>query len=161
MRIIAQALIAGVALLAPCAFAEPPNGDKIVVVKDSDPDMEAARVQAQSTLDTFLATAAKPPAGTSQFKLKVAISDGANTEHFWVVPFRVTSQGFEGTLNNKPDLVHTVKLGQLITFTRKDISDWGYSKDGHAIGSFSVCALFKKMSAEDVAYYRENYGFDC
>ena len=160
-RVIVQALLAGAALLSACALAGPPKGDKVVTTKQSDPDMEAARQKALATLDSFLATAAKPPADTSDFKLKVAVKDGRITEHFWVIPFAVTPQGFEGTLANEPELVHTVALGQVIKFTRADISDWGYTKAGRQVGSFTVCALFKKMSKEDVKYYRDNHGFDC
>jgi uncharacterized protein YegJ (DUF2314 family) len=161
VRLIGQVLLASAALLATGAFAGPPKGDKTVRTAHDDPEMEAARKKAHATLDTFLATAARPPADSVDFKLKVAVKDGVNTEHFWVIPFQVTAQGFEGTLSNEPDLVHNVKMGQLIKFQRKDISDWGYTKAGRQVGSFTVCALFKRMPAEDVKYYRENHGFDC
>lgn len=131
------------------------------MVAESDPDMAEAIRKAQSTLDTFLATAAAPPAGASNFKLKVEVKDGDQSEHFWVIPFAVTAQGFEGTLANEPNLVKTVKEGQLIRFARAEISDWGYEKNGRQVGSFTVCALFKTMPKADVEYYRKEHGFDC
>jgi uncharacterized protein YegJ (DUF2314 family) len=150
-------------LLAILASAVGPavSKDKVVQVSDSNRDMKAAIRKAQDTLDSFLAIAAAPPAGTDGYKLKVAISDGKNTEHFWLTPFRVTRNGFEGILANEPNLVHTYKPGQTVSFARKDISDWGYQKNGRQVGSFTVCALFKSMPAADVAYYRTNHGFDC
>ena len=137
------------------------SNDKVFAAAESDPDMNAAIRQAQATLDTFLATAAAPPAGTSGFKLKVEVKDGGQSEHFWIIPFAVTAQGFEGTLANEPMLVKTVKEGQLIKFTRTEISDWGYEKNGRQVGSFTVCALFKTMPKADVEFYRTEHGFDC
>ncbi|MER8994809.1 DUF2314 domain-containing protein [Mesorhizobium sp. M0074] len=57
--------------------------------------------------------------------------------------------------------MHNVVAGQEIEFTRDEISDWGYTKNGHQVGSFTVCVMLKKMSKEDADYLRDNYGFDC
>ncbi len=133
----------------------------MVLIANDDPAMNAAIAKAQATLGEFLAINAKPPKGTDGYKLKVKITDKDVSEHFWIEPFAQTKDGFEGTLANRPGAVTNVKEGQKITFTRKDISDWGYVKDGRQIGSFTVCVMFKEMSAEEVNYYRTNHGFDC
>jgi uncharacterized protein YegJ (DUF2314 family) len=57
--------------------------------------------------------------------------------------------------------VHNVTAGQELEFTRDDISDWGYTRNGRQVVSFTVCVLFKTISKEEADYYRENYGFDC
>ncbi|WP_292168361.1 DUF2314 domain-containing protein [Mesorhizobium sp.] len=93
--------------------------------------------------------------------MKVAIRDGNAVEHFWVIPFRRTATGFAGVLANEPQAVRNVVNGQDIEFTRDDISDWGYTRDGRQVGSFTVCVMLKKMPEEDADYLRSNYGFDC
>jgi uncharacterized protein YegJ (DUF2314 family) len=108
-----------------------------------------------------LKTAANPPANTSGYKLKVMVTDARGTEHFWITPFRATADGFEGILANDPKIVRSVQSGQLIRFKREEISDWGYERDGRQVGSYTVCALFKKMPLEQADYYRKNHGFDC
>lgn len=123
--------------------------------------MVAAIKHARTTLVDFLKLAANPPAGTDGYKLKVMVIDGAKTEHFWVTPFKVLPDGFAGVLANDPKVVRNVKAGQTVRFDDSLISDWGYTKDGRQVGSFTVCALFKKMPAEQAEYYRKNYGFDC
>ena len=135
--------------------------DRVVGVAADDPDMTAAIRQARDGLDGFLATAAAPPPGASGFKLKVKVQDGEAVEHFWVTPFRAAEDGFEGILANEPSSVRNVEQGQLIRFSRADISDWGYRKEGREVGSFTVCVMFKKMPANEADYYRKNYGFDC
>lgn len=89
------------------------------------------------------------------------MKDGPGTEHFWVIPFCPTDEGFDGVLANDPRIVRNVKAGQIIRFTKAEISDWGCIKAGRQIGSFTVCVLFKKMPLEQADYYRKNHGFDC
>ncbi|MBA1141908.1 YegJ family protein [Mesorhizobium neociceri] len=135
--------------------------DKVVNVARDDPDMAAAIAQARASLDQFLSLSDAPPAGTTGYKLKVEVKDGDTSEHFWIIPFHKTASGFAGTLANEPQAVHNVTAGQELEFTRDDISDWGYTRNGRQVGSFTVCVLFKTISKEEADYYRQNYGFDC
>ncbi|WP_363650780.1 DUF2314 domain-containing protein [Mesorhizobium sp.] len=137
------------------------SDDKTVMVAPDDADMAAAIAKARSSLDDFLALSEAPPPGTDKFKLKVMVVDGNVTEHFWVIPFKRTANGFVGILANEPELVRNVVFGQNIEFTRDDISDWGYTKNGRQVGSFTVCVMFKQMSKEEADYMRAQYGFDC
>ncbi|RWD61761.1 MAG: DUF2314 domain-containing protein [Mesorhizobium sp.] len=143
------------------AQATDPYDDRVTIFATGDPEMAAATEQALASLDEFLKLAEAPPPGASRFKLKVKVKDGNVTEHFWVVPFRRTETGFVGILSNQPAEVHNVVLGQNIEFTRDDISDWGYTRDGHQVGSFTVCVMFKKMSKEEADHLRTKFGFDC
>ena len=143
------------------AQATDPDDDRVTIFAPGDPEMAAATQLALSSLDKFLALAEAPPPGTSRFKLKVKVKDGNVTEHFWVVPFRRTENGFVGILSNQPAEVRNVVLGQNIEFTRSDISDWGYTRDGHQVGSFTVCVMFTRMSKEEADTMRGKYGFDC
>ena len=155
-------MIAVLLLTSTLAFAqEKRDENEVVFAGEKDPDMIAAIRQARSELGNFLALAAAPPAGTSGYKLKVMVKDRSITEHFWVVPFKVEGTGFVGVLANEPKLVKNVKAGQVVRFTRNEISDWGYVKNGRQVGSYTVCALFKKMPKDQADYYRKNHGFDC
>ena len=161
MSRIVKCLVAAAALWAALAAAQKRDESEVVFAGADDPQMVAAIREARATLDGFLALAANPPAGAEKFKLKVMVADGPSVEHFWVIPFRATAEGFEGTLANDPKVVRNVKAGQLIRFTKAEISDWGYTKAGRQVGSFTVCVLFKKMPADQADYYRKNHGFDC
>jgi uncharacterized protein YegJ (DUF2314 family) len=149
------------ALAVPLAFAQKRDEGEVVLVGTTDPDMVAAIRTARAELDGFLSLAASPPPETSGFKLKVVVRDGETVEHFWVTPFRPSGSEFEGVLANTPKIVRNVKNGQLLHFSRAEISDWGYVKNGRQVGSYTVCVLFKKMPKEQAEYYRKNHGFDC
>ena len=154
-------LILLLALTGTHAHAQQRDESEVVIVASTDPQMTDAIRLARAGLDDFLKLAASPPTGTSGYKLKVMVRDGEKTEHFWVIPFQKNAVGFSGTLANDPKTVRNVVAGQVIQFTRDYISDWGYMRDGRQVGSYTVCALFKKMPAEQADYYRKNHGFDC
>ncbi|TPJ59461.1 MULTISPECIES: DUF2314 domain-containing protein [unclassified Mesorhizobium] len=158
---IAAALMLALAPGSVGAQGVDPGDDKGIIFAPGDPDMAAATKQALAGLDEFLALSEMPPSGTGRFKLKVKVRDGQVTEHFWVIPFRRAGTGFVGILANEPEAVRNVVLGQNIEFTRDDISDWGYTRDGHQVGSFTICVMFKRMSKEEADNMREKYGFDC
>ena len=86
--------------------------------------------KAQSTLADFLKVAAAPKPGTLGFSLKVAVREGERVEYFWITPFTNNSSQFSGEINNTPRVVHSVKLGQTITFAQSDIVDWLYIENG-------------------------------
>lgn len=135
--------------------------NETVTVHEIDPAMVEAIREARSTLNHFLELAAAPPAGTSGYKLKVLIEDLYGAEHFWVDPFRQVEDGFIGQIANEPRIVKSVKWGQQIKFSRQQITDWGYIKNGRQVGSYTVCVLFKKVPKDQADYYRKNHGFDC
>jgi hypothetical protein len=62
--------------------------------------------------------------------------------------------GFAGVLANDPSVIKSVSAGKVYAFKREQISDWGYQQDGKQFGSFTVCAMFKTMPADDVARYK-------
>jgi uncharacterized protein YegJ (DUF2314 family) len=87
--------------------------------------------------------------------------DSNGIETFWITHFRPLEQGFIGEVANEPRIVKSVTWGQQLRFTREQITDWGYLKNDRQVGSFTICALFKEMPAEQVEYYRSQHGFDC
>ena len=158
MKHIALAL--GLALLSPYVCAQK-IADQTRLVSEEDRNMNLAIAEARRTLDDFLALAKQPPAGASNFKLKVQVSDEYGVEHFWFSPFRQIEAGFAGVLANDPSVVKSVVAGKVYAFRREQITDWGYELNGKQIGSFTVCALFLTMPKEVVAQYKRDHGFQC
>jgi uncharacterized protein YegJ (DUF2314 family) len=143
------------------ATSQSRDENEVVLVGTKDPDMVEAIRNARAGLPEFLKLAASPPTGTSGYKLKVMVKDGSLVEHFWVTPFKSLPDGYAGIIANEPKIVKSVKIDQLVRFDESLISDWGYTKNGRQVGSYTVCVLFKKMPTEQAEYYRKTHGFDC
>ena len=90
MKHVIRAMLSLILVSAPIAVgaqSSQQGDDKVVNVAKDDPDMAAAIAQARASLDQFLALSDSPPAGTSEYKLKVEVKEGDNSEHFWIIPF--------------------------------------------------------------------------
>jgi uncharacterized protein YegJ (DUF2314 family) len=135
--------------------------DEVAIVAKNDPVMAAAMRKARETLPDFLAIAAAPKPGMTNFAVKVAIHQGNDAEYFWIDPFTNDNGQFSGRINNKPDLIRSVKLGQTITFERSEIVDWMYRDGGKMKGNYTACALLRSAPAAEVAEFKKRFGLDC
>jgi uncharacterized protein YegJ (DUF2314 family) len=151
----------------PCAQAqgitEKAKKDEIIHMPSEEPAMAAAFRKAQASLDGFLDIAKSPPADLKSIALKVRITEGGNSEYFWITPFRVEDDGFSGTLNNEPRVVRSVKNGQQLKFKRSDVVDWMYfdAGKGQMHGNFTACALLTRESAQERERFKRAYGLNC
>lgn len=162
-------ILCAIAFLAPFTVAigqtivERAARDEISYMGREEPAMRDAFRKASVSLDEFLSVAASPKPGTSSYALKVAVSDGRNTEYFWVNGFSRKGERFTGVLNNKPRLVKKHKLGERIEFTRAQVADWTYIDDANKrmVGNFTACALLTKEPPAQAEEFKRRYGLRC
>ncbi len=124
--------------------------DKVVGVADDDPEMTAAIFKARETLPQFWQVFDKRERGESDFALKVRITDKKGVEHFWATDVVRRDGKTMGTINNDPNTVASVKLGDRIEIPDVDITDWLYMRDGKMVGNLTLKPLFKQMPAAEV-----------
>jgi len=96
----------------------------------------------------------KPEHAESDFSLKVRITDARGVEHFWAIDIERRDGKILGTINNGPDTVASVKLGDRIEIPEADISDWLHMRDGKMVGNYTLRPLFKKMPPAEVERYK-------
>jgi uncharacterized protein YegJ (DUF2314 family) len=135
--------------------------DEVAAAPNTDPNMAAAMRKAQSTLADFLKIAAAPAPSTQGFSIKVAVREGERVEYFWITPFTNNGSQFSGEINNTPRVVHSVKMGQTITFAQSDIVDWMYIENNRMKGNFTACALLKSVPKNEAEDFRRQFGLDC
>jgi uncharacterized protein YegJ (DUF2314 family) len=157
-------VITGVLVATPLAaqtVLEKAARDEIATVANTDPNMAAAMRKAQSTLADFLKVAAAPRPGTQGFSLKVAVREGERVEYFWITPFTNSGSQFSGEINNTPRVVHSVKMGQTITFAQSDIVDRLYIENGMMRGNYTACALLKSAPKSEADEFKKTFGLNC
>jgi uncharacterized protein YegJ (DUF2314 family) len=139
------------------------NADHVAMVTAEDPAMLSAFAKARETLDSFLRLVASGDPNIKDPSIKVKIEDNGVVEYFWIADFSPTSAGFSGNINNDPELVHSVKLGQVITFPRSQIYDWTYVDNAtkQTVGNFTACALLTHESPKDAADFKATYHLAC
>ncbi len=129
--------------------------DKVVNVEDDDPEMVAAIAKARDTLPQFWQVFDKRERGESDFAFKVKITYKRGTEHFWATEIERRDGKTIGTINNDPNIVASVKLGDRIEIPEADISDWLYMRDGKMVGNETLRPLLKKMPSAEAEKLKE------
>lgn len=160
-RFLVLLLVAASSAACGQSFTDKAENDEIYHAADEDSDMQNAFRKANQGLDGFLAAWRNPPAGASDFSVKVGVKDGGVTEYFWISPFREESDGFKGNVNNEPRLVGTVAFGDEIAFAKSDIVDWTYSLQGRMIGNHTACAMLQKEPESERRAFEQRFGLRC
>lgn len=141
-----------------CAKQDEHNGssvkDPVVHVAEGDAEMAAAISQARQSLNHFWSVFDKPTRGEDHFAIKVKITDQNGTEYFWANELQRQNGKTTGTINNDPNIVKSVKLGDKVEIPEADIADWMYIRDGKMIGNRTMVPLFKSMPPEEVEKFK-------
>jgi uncharacterized protein YegJ (DUF2314 family) len=137
--------------------------DEVARVAKNDPTMAAAMRKARATLPDFLTLAAAPKPNMDGFAVKIPIRDHPDddAEYFWIDPFTNDNGHFSGRINNRPESVHSVKLGQTIKFEQSDIVDWMYMDGSTMKGNYTACALLKSVPRAEVEEFKKRFGLVC
>lgn len=129
----------------------------LMLVPNGDPDMAAAITKARANLPTFWKAFEHPGAGEEGFALKVAIQDGDDVEHFWLMNIARDGDKLSGTINNEPGVVRNVRNGGRHAFTAAQISDWLFMRNGKMVGNETMRPLLKRMPKAQADGYRAMY----
>ncbi len=121
--------------------------------------MNAAIAKARSTFDTFVTALRAPKKSQSRFSVKIRISNGDGSEHFWLSDVRYDGSVISGKIDNEPETVSTVKLGQAVSARPAEISDWMYVDRGKLVGGYTLRALRDRLSPSDRAEFDRSLPF--
>ena len=144
-------------------LVEKAERDELRHMAREEPAMRRALERARTTLDNFLKEASVPAEGTSSHALKIAVSDGKNTEYVWVTRFSSNGSTFTGHLGVGSRLVKKYKFDEKIAFDREQIVDWTYidTKNQRMVGNFTACALLTKDPPAQAEEVKKRYGLSC
>jgi uncharacterized protein YegJ (DUF2314 family) len=146
-----------VCLLAGCGRAEKrssgpgttvkrPGEPDLVRVKDDDGAMNSAMTNARQTLPSFLQALKDPKPNQKGFTIKRGFEEGGPKEHIWVAEVTYDGKVFHGKLANVPVDIKRLKLGDPVTVTPDELSDWMYMEDGKIVGGYTVRVLYGRAS---------------
>jgi uncharacterized protein YegJ (DUF2314 family) len=156
--VVLAALIVSTALAQ--SLVDKAERDQTVSVPDSDPLMARAMSKARETLPGFLNIASHPTPGSEGFSVKIAVHEGDAVEYFWITPFARSGERFSGRLNNQPETVRSVALGQMITFSQNEIVDWMYMDGKRMMGNYTARAMLQNASPAERAEFKKRFGLD-
>ena len=128
----------------------------IYSVESEDPEMNAAILEANETLDDFNKGLSNFNADSHALKVKFSNSDGV--EHMWIGEIKYKDGNYSGILNNDPEYIKEYKAGDKIYIDTSKISDWMYLINGKLYGGYTIRVLRDRMSEEEKKQFDEESG---
>jgi uncharacterized protein YegJ (DUF2314 family) len=133
--------------------------DRTVPVSADDPQMNAAIRDARRTVAKFIAALKSPKSSQAGFSVKMRIDDGDAVEHFWLSQVSFEGTVFRGVIDNDPDTVTNVRLGDPERVKPSEISDWMYVDHGVLVGGYTIRALRARLPAAERAEFDRSLPF--
>ena len=131
------------------------NEDRTVNIAADDPEMLSAFAKANATLPKFWESFENPKNGESDFSLKVKIEDQNGVEYFWVININKKSGKVVGEINNDPEIIKSIKIGEIVEVPLENIVDWQYIQKEKIVGNFTLRPLLKYMSESEAKEYKD------
>jgi uncharacterized protein YegJ (DUF2314 family) len=133
-----------------------PSSEKLdVVQRDGQPDfirtddddlMDRARVKAQATYREFLTALEKPQEEFHSFAIKKGFeTPDQSLEHIWLNQVTWDGSKFNAVVDNEPVDTRVVSMGDRVTVTPEELTDWMYLDGQKLQGGFTIRALYSKM----------------
>jgi uncharacterized protein YegJ (DUF2314 family) len=110
--------------------------------------MHRAVIEARKTVGEFITALNHPAPGQQDFEVKKPFIQGNEVEHIWLSDVRFVGNRFQGRIDNKPEKIRGLKLGQLVSVNPNEISDWLYVDNGKLVGGYTVRAHYNELSPE-------------
>jgi uncharacterized protein YegJ (DUF2314 family) len=123
-------------------------GPEFYQVPKNNAAMHLAVQEARKTIKTFIAALKQPGPGQQDFELKKRFVQGDQVEHIWLSNVKIVGNHFEGQIDNQPRKIGGLKLGQVVSVKRNEISDWLYIDNGTLVGGYTVRAHYNELTPQ-------------
>lgn len=119
------------------------NNPPVLYVEDVDAEMNAAISTAKKTLPFFEKNWQTMESDGVSVKFAVPTSDG-ELEHIWFTPTSFNGNEVTGRCANDPVKVPSLKLGDIRTVSRDDVSDWMIIVGNRCFGGYTIRVLSQR-----------------
>ncbi|WP_447642523.1 MULTISPECIES: YegJ family protein [Chitinophagaceae] len=155
-------LLSGLLLFASCRSNTKENKTErngnpdIYEVQQDDAEIDSARM----TLANFDQALAGTDPAYSEFTLKVRFKEASSNgiEHMWVSDIKKEKDAYYGILNNEPEFIKKVRLGDTVRIDKSDISDWMFLEGSKLHGGYTIRVLRNKMSPSERKIFDKEQG---
>jgi uncharacterized protein YegJ (DUF2314 family) len=126
------------------------NEPTIYNVEENDVEMNRAIEKAKQTIDSFDNAFKNNSRVFTFFGLKKKFEENGNVEHIWIGNIQGIEKGkYVGVIDNLPEKIKAVKLGDTVQIDRKEISDWMYIKNSELHGGYTIRLLRERMTEDE------------
>lgn len=115
----------------------------VVNVEDDDSEMIAAIDTAKNTFEFFEKNWKTMESDGYSLKFALPTTDG-ELEHIWFSPTKIQGDRITGECANDPANIPGLKIGDIRTVSRDDVSDWMIVVGNKCFGGYTIRVLAKR-----------------
>ena len=129
-------------------------------VDDNDMQMEHAVQRARKNVGQFITAVQSPPPNSRDFQVKkLFVSKDGTAEHIWLANVKFVGNRFVGVVDNKPNKIVGLKIGDRESVNPDEVTDWSYVANGKLVGGYTVRVLFAEMSSDEKQQFEKQADF--
>jgi len=133
-----------------------PGQPNCLHVTDDHKKMAKATQKARKTMTKFIAALRSPKSNQSRFAVKKPFIEGKKVEHLWVKELSFDGKVFRGRIDNTPVGLKRVHLGDKVTVSPEEISDWMFVQNDRLIGGYTIQAMCSHLSPAQKKQFEAN-----
>lgn len=127
-------------------------------VADNNKEMAQAVQKARKALPQFFDAVRSLKSNQSRFAVKKPFIEGEKVEHLWVNDLSFDGRVFRGKVDNEPLDLKGVHLGDEVTVSPEEISDWMFVQDGKLVGGYTVRCCYRHLSSAEKKQFEKDAG---
>jgi uncharacterized protein YegJ (DUF2314 family) len=124
-----------------------------------DKEMNAAVAAAKASFTEFDSAFRSNIYDSSTFFIKVRFPTAEGNEHIWAMNLTIDHGIYYGVVDNLPNLVTDVRVGEKVRIDTADISDWMFSDNGMLRGGYTIRVIRDRMTSADKAAFDSSFPF--
>lgn len=132
----------------------------IYSIEDNDKEMNEAIKKSRQTFDNFLIAFKNQKRNQTNFSVKMPFPTKDGAEHIWLVNVESNGEKLFGQVDNLPENVKSIKLGDKIEINRNKISDWFYIENNKLVGGLTIRVLRDRMSPNEKKQFDQEFGVE-
>ena len=118
----------------------------IYFAENDDEEMNVAIKTAKQTIEKFDNALKSKQNDFDNFFLKVCFDTQEHKEHIWIGNITIKDNEYYGIVNNLPEYIKNINLGDFIKINKDNISDWMYTNNNKLVGGFTLRVIRNRMN---------------
>ena len=137
------------------------QGDaSMYTVNDDDMQLEHAVRHARRTAGQFITALRNPPPNSRDFQVKkLFVAKDGTAEHIWLADVKFNGNRFVGVVDNHPNKISGLKIGDRESVNPDEITDWSYVENGKLVGGYTIRVLYAEMSNDEKQQFEKQADF--
>jgi uncharacterized protein YegJ (DUF2314 family) len=134
------------------------SDEPVYQVDSDDLEMNEAVKNSRLGFNDFLNAFKNRKSSQRSFSVKMPFATEYGFEHIWLTNMELRDGKLFAVVDNLPQSVTTVRLGDIVEINETKISDWFYIENEKLVGGLTIRVLRDRMSSSEKKRFDRTFG---